>query len=554
MLPTLAEVLQLDAVRRGEPEVLAGADRLDARVRWVHAIELADAARLLRGGELVLATGIGLPETAHELAAYAAELSAVGASGLVVELGRRYLRALPRALVDAAREHGLPLIVLARETPFVEITESVHARIIDAQSAELRASEHLHEVFTELAVAGARTDEIVRQAGTLAGKPAILESLGHRVLACEPGTADPADLLTGWEARARAVARATAERTLYDAVSGWLMTIVGARGEDWGRLILVCKGPPEPRDTVIIERAATTLALTRLLERQRDSLEREAHRTLLAGILAHAYADPEEAAVRARALGLPVAGRALLGVVVAAGGGTFGRGFGLLVHTRALEAADATARACRDARIPALVGSLDDARVGALLALPRGADADSVLTRLAAGLRERISGVPVLAAGSAALSFRDVRRSFLEAMQVADAATGSADGRPFYRMPDLRLRGLLRLLRDDARVQTFTERELGPLLAYDDAHGTTLTSALAAYLAAGGNKAEAAARAGLARPTMYQRLRQIEKVLGTDLGSAESRLSLHVALLALETARADPSRNANGAGVSSRPG
>ena len=54
---------------------------------------------------------------------------------------------------------------------------------------------------------------------------------------------------------------------------------------------------------------------------------------------------------------------------------------------------------------------------------------------------------------------------------------------------------------------------------------------LAAYLEAGGNKAEAAARAHLARPTLYERLRQIERVLGVSLDSAESRTSLHVALL-----------------------
>jgi purine catabolism regulator len=54
---------------------------------------------------------------------------------------------------------------------------------------------------------------------------------------------------------------------------------------------------------------------------------------------------------------------------------------------------------------------------------------------------------------------------------------------------------------------------------------------LAVYLAAGGNKADAAARAHLARPTLYERLRHIERILGVSLDSAESRTSLHVALL-----------------------
>ena len=80
------------------------------------------------------------------------------------------------------------------------------------------------------------------------------------------------------------------------------------------------------------------------------------------------------------------------------------------------------------------------------------------------------------------------------------------------------------------------DRELGPLRDYDAAHGTDLTSVLAAYLAAGGNKAEAATRAHLARPTLYERLRHIERILGVSLDSAESRTSLHVALLAPDSA------------------
>jgi PucR family transcriptional regulator, purine catabolism regulatory protein len=73
-------------------------------------------------------------------------------------------------------------------------------------------------------------------------------------------------------------------------------------------------------------------------------------------------------------------------------------------------------------------------------------------------------------------------------------------------------------------------------LLHDDAADTKLISVLAAYLEAGGNKAVAAKRAHLARPTLYERLRQIEEILGTDIEPAESRLSLHVALLALQTA------------------
>jgi PucR family transcriptional regulator, purine catabolism regulatory protein len=506
-------------------------------------IELAEAAHLLRGGELVLSTGIALPNDPAGLARYVADLASVGVSALAVELGSRYSRSLPTALVSAASGHRLPLIVLQRETQFIEITEAVHARIIDAQLEELRASEHLHQVFTDLAVSGAPADEIVRQAATLSGCPVILENVAHQVLACEPAGHDTASLLAGFAARSRAVA--PAGRTGYDPASGWLVTVVGARGEDWGRLIMARGSEPAPRDVALVERAATTLALGRLLDHERESLERQAHRTILGAFLGQGYAGPAEAEARARALGVPVAGRRLLSVVVrlsrASASGTAAAG-GLEAHARALQVADVMAEECRREGVPALVGSLDDVRVGALLALAPRADPDAVLGRLAGRLRRRLGDDDVIGAGSVVDSVPEVQRSFLEAEQVAEVAARDGSGRDgsgpaFYRLPDLRLRGLLHLLRDDPRVQAFAERELGPLLRRDDASGSQLVATLTAYLEAGGSKAEAARRAHLARPTLYQRLRQIEAILGVSLESAQSLTSLHVAVLAQAATR-----------------
>ncbi|MEV4574399.1 PucR family transcriptional regulator ligand-binding domain-containing protein [Nonomuraea jabiensis] len=538
MLPTIADVLALETVRRGSPRVVAGADRLDTRVRWVHVGEIADLAHLLRGGELVLTTGVALPEDPEKLADYIGDLASVGASGLIVELGRRFVKELPPSVVKRAEEHGLPLIVLDRETPFVQITESVHARIIDIQLEELRASEQLHEVFTELSVEGASPAEVLAQVARLSNRPVLLENLAHQVLACESAGRDAGALLAGWEARSRGVA--PAERTAYDPASGWVITTVGARGQDWGRLILICDSAPTPRDMVLAERAATTLALGRLLERHQESLERQAHGTIITGILTHAYADPDEAAARARAVGVPLTGRKLISVVIRP---TEPADQALDGQAQLGELAEATAAACRDARLPALVGALDQERVGVLLPLPPRTQAEPALTALAERLRVlwRPGGLAfVLAAGSVVESIRDVRRSFLEAEQVADVAVRQPDGRAFYRLPDLRLRGLLHLLRDDARLQTFAERELGPLLAHDAQRGGDLTRILRIYLDAGRNKAVAAQKAHLSRPAFYDRLRRLERVLDTDLDDVESCMSLHVALLALESFRREP--------------
>ena len=50
---------------------------------------------------------------------------------------------------------------------------------------------------------------------------------------------------------------------------------------------------------------------------------------------------------------------------------------------------------------------------------------------------------------------------------------------------------------------------------------------------AGGNKAELARTLHMSRPTLYARLDALQRVLGLDLDDAESRTSLHVAMLVL---------------------
>ena len=537
--PTVAEVLALPPVRDGRPAVLAGAGSLDREVRWTHVSEVADVARLLHGGELLLTTGIALPDDAAGLVAWVRELAAAGCAGVCLELGRRY-DAVPTAMVRAAEKVGLPLVALTRETRFVAVTEQVHARIVDAQLAELRASEEVHQTFTELTVEGASPAEIVRQGAHMAAAAVVLENMAHQVLAYDSAGGDDAALLHGWEARSRRAI--VAGRTGYDAALGWLVTTVGARGNDWGRLVLITEGDPSARETMILERAAATLALHRLVERDRESLERQTHRTLLQAMLTHAVPSAETA-LRAQALGVPLEGRALVAVVLRLP--EVDGEAALDTQARLRDFAETATAAVRDARLQALTGAIDDTTVGVLVSLPPKEDVEPALERLSAALRQRRDApasapvADVVAVGSVVTHVRDARRSFLEAAQVADAASPAPDGRgpAFYRLPDVRLRGLLHLLRDDERLQTYVERELGPLLAHDAAQGTDLLGMLRVYLAAGRNKSAAADAAHLSRPSFYERLRKVERVLGVDLDDVESCLSLHVAVVALDALR-----------------
>ncbi|WP_199833237.1 PucR family transcriptional regulator ligand-binding domain-containing protein, partial [Streptomyces luridiscabiei] len=134
---TVQRALELPGLRAGLPEVVAGADRLSRTVRWVHAGEVPNIASLLKGGELLLTTGLGLGTRPAEQRAFVRRLADRGISALVVELGPRFSR-LPASIVDAARAAGLPLVQLHREVPFVAVTEEVHTEIVNGHYALLQ--------------------------------------------------------------------------------------------------------------------------------------------------------------------------------------------------------------------------------------------------------------------------------------------------------------------------------------------------------------------------------------------------------------------------------
>ncbi|MFE6617469.1 PucR family transcriptional regulator [Amycolatopsis sp. NPDC057786] len=535
MYPTVAEVLALPVLRQGRPHVVAGAAGLDAPVRWAHVAEVADIAPLLRGGELVLTTGVALPDDGAALARYVADLAGVGVAGIVVELVRHWSEKLPPALVDAADRHGVPLITLSRETRFVSVTEAVNGLIVDAQVDELRAAERVHETFTALTVAGAEPGDILREVARLTEHPVVLETLSHEVLAYDTAGTDPGDLLPGWPSRSRPVQ--VGERTGYHPGAGWLITVVGARGHDWGRLVVVCGDPPPRRNVVVAERAASALAVHRLVAKDTDSLERQAHRAILTELLANPV-PPAELTARASALGVPLTGRLLVGVSVRPR---------ITVTSKAAqstpvllrELAEATVLAARHAKVSALVAA-DDTQVRALIALSPEAGVDAVLKRLATDVHEARAGAPaVVAVGTTGGGPADARRTLVEAAQVAAAALTKDVERVVHRLDDVRLRGLLHLLADDERITAFAARELGPLLSRDAAQGSRLVQALRHYCEHGGNKSAAAAAAHTSRTAYYQQLARIEQVLGVRLEDPESMLSLYVALLAHDIRKAD---------------
>jgi PucR family transcriptional regulator, purine catabolism regulatory protein len=496
----MSDLLSDPVVRRGDPIVLSGADMLDRPIRWLHSSDIYEIAPLLRDGDVLLTSGLGLEgRTEAERRAYVRQLAARGVTGFALELCRFFTTA-PLDMVEEAERLGLPMIGFRALVPFVEVTEAVNSTITHVAVHRLRRVDDVSRGLSEALADEGGVDALLTRLAAVLGRPVSL--IGPR-----------GEMVAGAGARWRR----TDEKPLPDrapvvvhgAVWGWLHT----RHDDGDRLAA----------HAALERAAEIVALG-VLRGERDAAYRSAERRRLVAALLSGRGDGEGLRARVRAAGLPVT---VAGYVVA------------VAHdddpAAALAALDrAAGAACSAAgRTPGSPAVVTAEAEGLCCTVLAETDAPRRLAaRLSAELAEVLPVSGVAAVGPPVRAVEELAHSAAEARLVLRIARRVA---PRTRVADAAMLGAERaLLRayDVDGLARYVREQLGPLIDADERRGTRLVDTLDAVLTAAEGKAEVARRLHLRRQTLYQRLRRIGELLDADLDEPRTRAGLLMALRA----------------------
>ncbi|MCX5335228.1 MULTISPECIES: PucR family transcriptional regulator [unclassified Streptomyces] len=525
---TVQRALELPGLRSGLPEILAGADRLQRPVRWVHAGEVPNIASLLKGGELLLTTGYGLGTRPAEQRAFVRTLAERGIAALVVELGPRFTR-LPAALVDTARTTGLPLVQLHREVPFVTVTEEIHTEIVNGHYALLQRAEEVHRRCTEALLGGGGVPQVLGILADFSDNPVFLETTDGQLLYAAGAGPEGADPLQVWEGlRSQHKDTPPAGSVLVDVPGGGPGT-----GSVRARLVLLpVRAPLAPVHRMAAERAAGILAVVLMQARQEEELAARGRGDFLTD-LAEGRIAAEDAPAQARVLGFKPGTSPLLPVVMRLGD-ALSPGGGWAVLARAVSEELAAVG------VPVLLGVRPvEGRVLVLLGLRSESERAAVADRVAAALRAGVERAgmqrpgaqpPVVVVGVAG-GWAAASAGLRHAAETATAAQGLSD-RPWYDARRLDIDLLLWRLRDHPDLAAFVDRAIGPVRDHDHRSKPPLLPTLETYLAHAGRKAETARELHLNRQTLYNRLARIGELLGTDLDDPQTVLALSLALRA----------------------
>ncbi|MBU2698916.1 PucR family transcriptional regulator [Pimelobacter sp. 30-1] len=231
----LTDLLELEPYRRCKPEIMCGEHLVDRPVRWVHTSELAEAVTLLKGEELLLTSGLGL--VGRGIPGIRAYIAALGErrGALALELGWTF-SAVPTPMLDAAREHDVPIIALHDVVPFVELAEAgqeaiMTRRLVVHPPAPTDSSARRARLLQELEAGQIGPSSLQRRLAEVGVTPADGVYCAVVVRGCRHGTAALLEeLLANAEGR---------QDRLTSVISGDVVALVpGRNGRELGAQML----------------------------------------------------------------------------------------------------------------------------------------------------------------------------------------------------------------------------------------------------------------------------------------------------------------------------
>jgi purine catabolism regulator len=521
---TVGGALALPPIARGDPLVCAGRAELGRAIRWAHVAEVPEIASLLKGGELVLTTFIGIGRREREHRIFVRQLADRQIAGLVVELGHAF-DVLPEGLVAEAEAHQLPLIALRREVRFVEITEAIHREILNRQYTCLAYGTDVQDRLNELVLAGGSIEDLIEALAHVIKNPVLLENEHGEVLVHADVWASNARGLAAWRA-------AGGERGAWNDHGAASLEVPMGRNGARGHLVaLPLEHPLSDLERMVLQRVVWPIALTLQRDHAQDELSLRARGNFLFDV-AERRLGPETAAAIAQSFGFEPQS-ALIPAVIRTTGGDLA-----VPASRWMEIALDVSSELRSRNVPHIVGVRPAENEILVVAAPKSVSyretlADHIAQASRVITQRRLPGTRLVVGVGASADWGEMPTAISEAADAAMAGE-TMEARPWHDATRPDVGRLLFSLRDNETLQAFVRRQIGPLLEYDRTHRHKLLPTLEVLCRHGGNKSRTARELFLARQVLYDRLRRINELLGTDVSDPDT---LAAATLAVRAAK-----------------
>ncbi|MFB8372449.1 PucR family transcriptional regulator [Paenibacillus taichungensis] len=520
----------------------AGKEGTSRQVGWVHVLEITNVSPFVSPYDLILSTGLWL-QSEEGREEYLLQLIRSEAAGLCVEFGTS-IHGIPEELIELADRHQFPLIVFEQPVRFVEITQDIHALLINHQHQLLKSLETYSRQLQQRTLQSTDMSAVLNLLHDYAAKPVVYIS------SMEPGSFVPElpsetqqAIYTWYEQEVEHLDLNDSDTELWfhlDEEQVLLCHPVVCFGQVFSAVGMVVhpSAPVEYLKLLLDYTAKAAAALTlrsQFLEEKMVRNQNELIQDLMNGNILH-----EEQAQTRMGLRLLVKGQYWFA------GGVIEmehrlKGIGrermetnhqdILVLLRSLLkknnlsslimlknnqvyvccAKEESKTSTRNQLVKSLEGIIGDVK--------RFASRNLKQVTIHSGfgkVRNRLTGLP------------DSLREAYQVIEVSRSVDRLEHIHFYERM------GIYQMLKalPQSFLQPFVNDHLGVLIEYDRTHHLRLVETLDAFLQNFGSKRDAAAQLFIHRQTLYNRLEKLEELLGPDFMDQERRICLEMALLA----------------------
>ncbi|MGE7022884.1 PucR family transcriptional regulator [Solibacillus cecembensis] len=495
-------------------QLIAGAKGRLNVIKWVHIVESMDAAKLLKGNELILTTGIHLKDNEECFKQFIHQLIASKAAGLCIELGSS-IQKIPHFIQQLATDFQFPLIIFQEEIAFVEITQDIHSMLINQQYEMIKNLEDYAQQLNKYTLTVNNYEQILMH---------LYKHLGLQVIFTFNGQ-KPIFIPNIHQEQYETMQRANPDV----AKKHFIQCDVNIFNQYYGEVCLFSpKRVINEYDALILDR--TVIALSQYLLRElyieekkgmedREILENWLNGQATIEQLAHFVKDHHATSAANHWI--------------------------VMIHQiQKSNSSDVTYYKLFARNVLEKFGFYPlilEKNHQLIFILANLREQESYKLRIEQALTQiqdnnskyKYADINILlAVGKYVTHLQAVKNSYTTAKDTLEIRWKSQGLSYFYE--DLHLHHLILQLQKNPTIMDMVTENISPLIEYDLKHNSNLVETLKVYLQTNGLKKETSERLFIVRQTLYHRLDKIEQLLGHDFMQPEKRLALEMMLAANE--------------------
>ncbi|MFC7063470.1 PucR family transcriptional regulator [Halobacillus seohaensis] len=504
-------------------KVVAGKAGIEGLVKWVHVFEVIEVRGNLKGGELVLSTGFGWKEDEGLFLSLLEQLIKRKVAGLCIELGS-FINKIPKEAIEIADKHNFPIIIFEEEVSFVEITQDIHADLINQQYELISNLEDYSQRLNKKLLSIDNYFEILKNLQQYVNCQLIYVAKDHKVVTIPKVRETEREKLLS-----------TVNHLSKKQSKGLLKQPVQVFEREFANIYLISNLKEFGEfESLLLDRTATALAQYLLRELYTEEKKKAEETEWLLEWLQgeHSFEEIKEH-LAVYKINSTVTGAVVLIVKLKMDGNKHLNTDITYLNMLIQNIFDQNGY---------FVFPVEKRHLLTFILLNKKGEEDWK-SRITKGI-ERLEKISILndsnissfqvAGGKFVKQLDQLHESFNTAQETLSIQGRLPPGHLKYFYDDMHMYRLISLVHKHSNLNSLIKEYLDPIIEYDQKHNTNLMETLRVYLSCNGSKKETAKKVFVVRQTLYHRLEKLENLLGKDFMESEKRQVIEFSILAHE--------------------